>query len=114
MIKTFDYYIVIYIDYEINSKIVNQIKFTINNINKTNLCLIRIFIYFLQFRLNFHYRFNKTYIILNALNRLFNQNIENEIIDNFDANIYVYYKSLIKIFEKFRKQILKKYRNDVV
>ena len=114
IIRSFDYYIVIYINHEVNSKIVNQIKFTINNIDKTNLRLIRVFIYFSQFRLNFYYRFSKTYIILNALNRLFNRNTKNEIINSLDANIYVYYKFLVKVFEEFRKQILKKYHNDVV
>ena len=89
---------------------------------------MRTFIYLSQFRLNIKYRSNKKHVISNALSRLFfdnesttlNRNNLNNVLDlnNYfcnvlnssnDSNCYVFQKSFINIFEKFRKQIIDDY-----
>lgn len=75
---------------------------------------MKTFTYLSQFRLNVRYRLDKTYIILNTLSRLFNKNINDEEIDSFDVNFYVYHEVLIEIFHDFRQQILNKYRKNLV
>lgn len=70
---------------------------------------MKTFTYLSQFRLNVRYRLDKTYIILDALSRLFNKNINDEEIDSFDVNFYVYHEALIEIFHDFRQQILNEY-----
>ena len=127
MIETFIMIIIIYIDHAINIFIIKQITLNSINIDKFNLRLIRIFIYFFQFRLNIKHKSNKNHVIFDALSRFFFDNnridrqfnFENAI--NFDffheniidssnnSNIYVFHEFLIIMFDVFRKQILKSY-----
>ena len=127
MIETFIMIIIIYIDHAINIFIIKQITLNFINIDKLNLRLIRIFIYFFQFRLNIRHKSNKNHVIFDVLSRFFfsndrvdNQfNLENALNFNFfhenvidssnNSNIYVFQKFLIVMFDVFRKQILKNY-----
>ena len=127
IIETFIMFIIIYIDHVVNTFIIKQTTLNSININKFNLRLIWIFIYFFQFRLNIKHKSNKNHVIFNALSRFFfdNNRINNQfnfenflnfdifhknIIDSFvDSNIYVFQKFLIIMFDAFRKQILKNY-----
>ena len=74
---------------------------------------MRILQFLKQFKFNVKYKFDKEYIILNALSRLININY------NKKANILKYFKFnalyiclLIKIFEEFRKCLVNNYRKN--
>ena len=115
MIKLSKYSTVIYIDHKTNSAIATETKFSIINIDKLNLKLIRISIYFFQFRLNIKHRFEKFNVILNALSRLSiaKKKIKNILKINaknsdFDQ-IYAHNISLIEMFKNFRKIFMKDY-----
>ena len=88
---------------------------------------MKTFIYLLQFRLNIKHKLDKKYIISNILFRFFFDNEQVKKLSNFDnilnlntfynnivnfltnSNIYVFQKSLITIFDNFRKQIINNY-----
>lgn len=111
-----------------HSFITRQIKFTNNNVNKLNMKLIRVSIYFFQFRFDVGYKFDKSHIIFDALNRLFIKNCifsdKNDVlnIENFYKNminskndiIYVYNNDLITMFENFKLKLQKKYRTNKI
>ena len=117
MIRFFKYVTMIYIDYETNFVIIVKIKLNTTNIDKFNLKLIRISIYFSQFRIEIQHRFDKFNIISNALSRLsMKSSIKNRINNlNIDPKntkvdqIYAYAIILMKMFSKFRKTIMNKY-----
>ena len=119
--------LVIYIDYVANSIIVNQIKLTFNNVNKLNFELIKINIYFFQFRFRIFHKIEKFNIVSNVLNRFsivrhFNSNTK---IDNFDLKIYYFYIdetnfnensiriTLIEMLSNFCKKFIIEYQKNV-
>ena len=70
LIEIFRYFIIIFTNHAINIDIVKQIIFSFNNTNKFNFRLIKISIYFFQFRFDVRYRFDKKHIISNVLFKL--------------------------------------------
>lgn len=125
MIISFDHSTIIYIDHFVNVDIVVQTKLTFNSVNKLNLKLIRVFMYFFQFRLNIHHRFEKFNIVSNALSRLFNiankkntmnnLNIEffhADILNSKIANLHVFNHFLIVMNENFNHKIRIEYRKN--
>ena len=89
--------------------------------NKFNIKLVRASIYLSQSKLNIRYKFEKSHIKLNVLNKLFimnrMSNDKNNVlnIENFHDNIinskndviYVYNQKLITILSKFEKNYKK-------
>ena len=80
--------------------------------------LIRVLIYLSQFCLKIYYCFDKSNLISNVFNRLFNiarksNNIDNldiksfyfEIIDSKTKKFYVFNQSLLTISDQFRQKI---------
>ena len=59
IIKAVNRITIVFIDYVVNSTIINQIKLTFNNIDKLNLKLIKTLIYLSQFNLKIKYRSKK-------------------------------------------------------
>ena len=118
---------IVYIDHVVNTSIARQIILNSVNTNKLNLRLIRIFIYLSQFRLNVKHRSSKKHVISNVLSRLFfdneqiSQQFSSENALNFDTfhddivdssadhDVYVFQKSLVIMFDEFRKQIIDDY-----
>ena len=108
--------IVIFINYIVNASIAKQTIFLFSNINKLNFRLVRIFVYLFQFRLDIRYRFNKRYVISNALfklstkklflNKNNNLNLKsyyNDMKDFFvNDQCFAYYEILINMFLIFR------------
>ena len=88
--------------------------------------LIRVFVYFSQFRLNIRYKFDKKHIISDAFNRLFIinrmfsdkndvlniENFHNVMIDSKNDFIYVYQSDLIAFSNDFKKRLQNEYRID--
>ena len=115
MIKSSKYPTVIYTDHEANSAIAAETKFSIININKLNLKLIRASTYLSQFRLNIRHRSEKFNVISNAFSRLpiAKKKIKNILkIDAKDSDsdqIYAHNMSLIEMFKNFRKTLMKDY-----
>ena len=73
MIKSFKHATIIYTNHGANPIITTKTKFSTTNIDKLNMKLIKISIYLSQFRLNVRHRSEKSNVISNALNRLFNK-----------------------------------------
>ena len=123
IIISFDHSTIVYTDHF--ADIVVQTKLTFNFVNKLNLKLIRAFMYFFQFRLNIHHRFEKFNIVSNVLNRLSNiankkntmnnLNIEFfhvDILNSKIANFYAFNHFLIVMNENFNHKIKIKYRKN--
>ena len=94
MMSFVDYFITIFIDYDVNSSIVNQIKLSIFFVNKFNFKLIKTSMYLSQFRIKIFHRNEKSNIIFNVFFRLFivrnkskNYIIDNLNIDKFNTNV---------------------------
>ena len=68
MILSFDYMIIIFINYETNSAIIKQIKLAIINMIKQNLKLIQTLMYLFKFNLRIVHKSEKSHIVLDALN----------------------------------------------
>ena len=80
--------IIIYTNHSTIINIMKQIKLAFNNIDKLNLCLIKIFTYLFQFAFDVRHKSNKQHIVLNVLSRL-SSNIKSmkRVIDlNFDVD----------------------------
>lgn len=119
MIKSSKQFTIIYIDHEVNSTIAAETKLNIININKLNLKLIRIFIYFFQFRLNVRHRSKKFNVMSDAFSRLPNKSsTKNENSLDIDAKnskfdqMYAYVTILIKMSTEFRKMLIDGYVKD--
>ena len=126
MIETTKQTIVIFIDHVVNTFISKQTIMNSNNIDKLNLRLMRIFIYFSQFKIEVKYRSNKEHIIFDALFRLFSKSEQSkwnfddklnfdiyhdDVIDLFDdSKCYAFHETFIAMFDEFKKQIKKKYQ----
>ena len=100
IIKIIKQTIVIFIDHNINIFIVKQITLNSKNTNKFNFRLIRISIYFSQFRLKIKYRLSKNYVVLNVLSYLFFDNKQISVVINFKnvLNLNIYYDNIINFF----------------
>ena len=61
-----DYFITIFINYDVNLSIVNQVKLSIFFVNKFNFKLIKTLIYLSQFRIKIFYRNEKSNIIFDV------------------------------------------------
>ena len=55
LIEVFRYFIIVFTDHAVNIDIAKQITFLFNNTNKLNFRLMRISIYFFQFRFDVRY-----------------------------------------------------------
>ena len=110
-----NYFITIFIDYDVNSIIVNQIKLSISFVNKFNFELIKISIYLLQFRIkNFHSNeksniiFDVFFCLLIVCNKL-----KNHTIDNFNVDVTnKLIDTLMQIIDDFRKKIINDYNEN--
>ena len=71
IIETSQHFIVVFTNYVVNVFIIKQTTFSFNNIDKLNLRLMRVSIYFSQIQLNVRYRFDKRHILFDVLSRLF-------------------------------------------
>ena len=127
IIKVSISFTIVYIDHVVNTFIARQTILNFVNTNKFNLRLIRASIYLSQFRLNVKHRSNKKHVISNVFSRLFfdnkqaSQQINFENALNFDTfhnnlvdssnnhNVYALQKSLVVMFDDFRKQITNNY-----
>ena len=120
----FEYSIVIYTNYIVNFTIINQIKFTSNNVDKLNFKFVRAFIYLSQFRLRVFHRIDKFNVISNILSRLFtirhnsiDVKIDNLNIESFHAEIEkptenAINKILIEMSNDFRKKFIIDYQTN--
>src|SRR5947207_13745804 len=87
-------------------------------INKLNLCLIRTLQYCFQFHINVQHHSDQLNIILNTLSYLLNKivNSKNQllenILENIDEKIHIYYIIMIKISSNFQNKIKKVYLKD--
>ena len=70
MIDAAKYTTVVFTDHAVNILITKQTILANNNIDKLNFRLVRIFIYFFQFRFNIKYRPGKKHVIPNAFSPL--------------------------------------------
>ena len=115
MIKTSKYATIIYIDHETNPTIMSKTKFSITNIDKLNLKLIRVLTYFSQFRFDVKHRSEKFNIIFDAFNRLSSktrskkENLNINIKNPESDQVYAYAVTLIEISEDFRKILINDY-----
>ena len=125
MILNVENFIVVYIDHVVNSVIVNQTKLIFNFVDKSNMKLVRAFIYLFQFRFKIYHRFDKFNLILDALNRLFNIIDKNNIVDNLNIEFfhfdiidselnhsYVFNQSLITMSDVFNQKFKAEYISD--
>ena len=117
-------------DYAANTSIIKQMIFANNNIDKLNFRLVRAFIYFSQFRLNFKYRPGKKHVIPDAFSRLSfgNGPVNFKLPRVFPAdslnlntyfcgtknpsenpNWYIFRKKYINMSEEFKQQIINGY-----
>ena len=116
-----DYFITIFIDHNVNSSIVNQIKLSIFFVNKFNFKLIKTSMYLSQFRIKIFHRNKKLNIIFDAFFRLFivrnkskNHTIDNLNIDKFNTNVVdKLIDILIQITNDFRIKFMNDYKNDL-
>ena len=115
-----DYFITIFINHDVNSLIVNQIKLLIFFINKFNFKLIKTSMYLSQFRIKIFHRNEKSNIIFDVFFRLFivcnklkNHTIDNLNIDEFNTNVVdKLINILIQITNDFRKKLVNDYKNN--
>ena len=115
-----NYFITIFIDYNVNLSIVNQIKLSIFFVNKFNFKLIKTSIYLSQFRIKIFHHNEKSNIIFDVFFRLFivrnkskNHIINNLNIDEFNTNVVdKLINILIQITNDFRKKFVNNYKND--
>ena len=122
-IEVFRQFTIVYTNHAINIDIVKQITLSFNNTNKFNFRLMRVSIYFFQFRFDVRYRFYKKHVISNALFRLStNRNFLNDdrnlnlksynisMTNSFTNDQCLAYNDiLVSMFEVFRDQLLAKY-----
>ena len=96
--------------------ICEQILITsINSTLRMNICLIRVSQFFNQFNLDIKYKSKKNHIVSNALLRLTSANIELLSKKHSELNVlYTYNTTLIEMFEKFRKKIMKDYEKNSI
>ena len=114
----FFFFIVVYIDYDFVLKIVKQITFFNNFIDKLNLRLIRALNYLQRFNLNIRHKSRKQHIMSNVFFKLVNVNIENLLwkffVNNNKNKLNVLFiVSLIEINFFFRKRIIVECENDL-
>ena len=133
MIKAAKIIIIVFTNHVVNTSIIKQTTFINNNTNKLNFCLIRIFIYYSQFRFDVKYRIDKKHVIFDVFFRLsidnefaiinrtnFDDNLDLNFyfIDVFDfsddSNCYIFQKILINMSNEFRKQITNKYIDEKI
>ena len=120
MIFFANYFITVFIDHDVNSSIVNQIKLSIFFVNKLNFKLIKASMYLSQFRIRIFHRSEKSNIIFDAFFRLFivrskskNHTINNLNIDKFNTDVVdKLIDILIQITNDFRKKLVNDYKND--
>ena len=120
MIFFANYLITVFIDHDVNSSIVNQIKLSISVVNKFNFKLIKASMYLSQFRIKTFHRSEKSNIIFDVLFRLLivRSRPKNHIIDNLNVdefNIDVADKlidTLVQMTNDFRKKLVNGYKND--
>jgi hypothetical protein len=124
IIKSSKHSTIIYIDHDVSSVITTIIKLSISSTNRFNMKLMRVFMYFSQFRLNIRHRSEKFNVVSNALSRLSvkKDNITHEALNlnlnhlqsntqNSKSNqIYAYFTILIEMSTEFRDKIQKEYR----
>ena len=123
IIETSQHFIIVFTNHVVNAFIIKQTTFSINNIDKLNLRLMRVSIYFSQFQLNVRYRFDKRHILFDVLSRLFvdrfflndekNLNLKSYHVDmkNFFNNqqCLTYHEILIDMFSTFRQRLFDEY-----
>ena len=96
MIKSFSIsFIIIYIDYSIIVSISRQITLMIFNIDKFNLCLIKVSQYLLSFNFIIHYKIDKLNVISNALFKLSKTDFDSFFEEIFD----VFYDHVVEILD---------------
>lgn len=115
MIKLTKYFTKIYINYEINFIITTKIKLNTTNIDKFNLKLIKISIYFFQFWFEMRHCSEKFNVISNVFNKLLmtlsiKKNSLNIDTKNSNTNqMYIYATTLMKMSIIFRKALIENY-----
>ncbi len=129
MIKSFKYSTIIYINHDVNSIIIAIIKLSIISTNRLNMKLIRVSMYFFQFRLNIRHRSEKFNVVSDALSRLLvkknnsvhealdlNQDLKHyqfNVKNSKNDQIYAYVITLMKMFEEFKTKLKDDYKKDV-
>jgi hypothetical protein len=124
MIKSSKHSTIIYTNHEIISILTATIKLITLSTNRLNMKLIRVFMYFSQFRLNICHRSEKFNIISNALSRLSvkKNNSAHEILnlnqdlEHYQRNmknserdqIYAYVITIIEMSNEFRTKLLRR------
>ena len=106
-----------FINHKTNSTIIFQPKFFLTFVNKLNLKLIKIFMYFLQYRFRVFYKNEKFNVVFNVFFRLFikkynsiNVTVNNLNVDVFNENVIT--KTFIEINDKFRRKLIKEYKQN--
>ena len=87
LIEAFRHFIIVFTNHAININIAKQTTFLFNNTNKLNLCLIKVSIYFFQFRLDVRYQFDKKHVISNALFKL---SVDRSFLNEKNLNLKSY------------------------
>jgi hypothetical protein len=126
MIKSSKHSTIIYIDHDVSSAIATTTKLSTSSTNRLNMKLIRVSMYFSQFRLNIRHRSKKFNVVSDVLSRLsveknnsshealnLHQNLEHyqfNIEISESDQMYAYVTTLVKMFTNFRAKIQKEYQ----
>ena len=111
----FDFFLtksfVMFIDHETALKIVKQINMTIVSIDKFNFRLVRTSDYIQRFELKIRHKFDKQHIVLDALFRLVNTNIDVASTDENELNVF-FIIAFVQMKKNFRRKFIANYTTD--
>jgi hypothetical protein len=117
MIRASKHSTIIWTNHSVIATIIKQTKMITSNIDKLNLRLVRIDMYFSQFDLDIRHKSKRDHVISDALFRLSTfQNDNEKITDNSDNKILddinVYVETLIEMFFNFKSRLVSVYKID--
>ena len=102
---------VIFINHDAVLEITKQISMTIVSIDKLNLHLVKAFDYIQRFELKIRHKFDKQHIVLDALFRLVNINIDVASIDESELDA-LFITTLVQMKKDFRRKLIANYITD--